>query len=326
MNKKKINIALVCTIGGHFEQLTNLSNFYLKYNHFWITNKNKQTVTQLKNERAYFITPAQSKERWIHLYQIPSVIKIFAKEKPTHLLSTGSGKTALVPFILAKVLKKPFIYIDTFSRVDGYSKFGRFLLKIGHQICTQWNDNRNKKVKYIGPVFKKSDYFFKNPNPNHIFVTVGNRLEEFPRLIKTVEDLVKAGSIREKVIVQAGYTKYASDHLEIFDFCTPERIDDLIINAKYVITQESAGIGSKCLKYKTKFLVLPREYQYGEVTAKSDMREDLHLQLEKMGYTKVVNNGSGLEKAISEIDNLKVGFAFDNKLAIETLTRMVEGS
>ena len=39
----KIKIALVCTTGGHFEQMTNLSDFYNRYDHFWITNENKQT-------------------------------------------------------------------------------------------------------------------------------------------------------------------------------------------------------------------------------------------------------------------------------------------
>jgi UDP-N-acetylglucosamine transferase subunit ALG13 len=168
--------------------------------------------------------------------------------------------------------------------------------------------------------------FHKNQNPEHVFVTLGTRVEEFSRLIEAVEDLVKRGSIKERVIIQAGRTRYTSDHVEIFDFCTPEEIDDFIMNAKYVITQESAGIGTKCLKYKTKFLVMPRQYRRGEVTAKSDEKEDLHLHLEKIGYTKVVNNASELEKAISEIDKLKVGFTFDNKLAVDTLTRMMEGS
>lgn len=324
MKKTNINIALVCTRGGHFEQLLNLSEFYEKYNHFWITNMNKQTSSQLKNERKYFIIGAQSKKPWVYLYQIPFVINIFAKERPTHVLSTGSGKTAFIPFLLAKSLKRPFCHIDTFSRVNGYSKFGAFLLKMGHPIFTQWNDNGNKNAKYIGPVFKKVHQFTKNPDPQHIFLTLGTRKEPFSRLIKAVEDLVKRGFIKEKVIVQAGDTRYASDHLEIFDYCTQERIDELIANSKFVITQESAGIGTKCLRLKTKFLVMPRDYQYGEVTAKSDMREDLHLELEKKGYTKVVNNTSELGKAIGEMDNVKVGFTFDNQLAIETLTRLME--
>jgi hypothetical protein len=69
---------------------------------------------------------------------------------------------------------------------------------------------------------------------------------------------------------------------------------------------------------------MPRDYEYDELPAKSDMNEDLHLKLEQMGYTKVVNNFSELQNAIRQINNIKTGFDFDNKVAIATLTRMIE--
>ncbi len=326
MKPSKINLALVCTIGGHFEQLTNLSSFYSRYDHFWITNENKQTLSQLENEKKYFINQGHFKKPWAYLNQIPSLIKIFIREKPTHILSTGSGRTAFVPFLLAKILRIDFFFIDTFSRVKGYSKMGSFLLKIGHPILSQWEDQNNPKVTYIGPVFEKSAEVPKQPSLDHVFVTLGTRTEAFTRLIKAVEDLVKKGIINHKVIVQAGHTRYDSQYLEIFDFCTPEKIDELILNSRYVITQESAGIGTKCLKYDTKFFVMPRDYEYGELPAKSDMNEDLHLKLQAMGYTKVVNNASELEKAIQGLESLKSGFRFDNRLAVKTLHKLVEAT
>ena len=48
------------------------------------------------------------------------------------------------------------------------------------------------------------------------------------------------------------------------------------------------------------------------------------MKLEEMGYTKVVHDGSELEEAIRDMENLNVGFVFDNKLAINTLTEMME--
>ena len=260
------------------------------------------------------------------MYQIPFFLKVFAKEKPTHIVSTGSGRIALIPFLLATLLKISFIYIDTFSRVNGYSKFGSFLLKTGHHIYCQWSDPENQKAIYIGPIFNKVDDFSKTPNSNYIFVTLGTREEPFTRLIAAVDELKQRGAIKEKIIVQAGNTKYESDHLEIFDFCEPEKIDELVRKSKYVITQESAGIGSKCLKYKTKFIVMPRDYKYGELPAKSDMNEDLHLKLREMGYTKVVRDISELEDAINQIDSLRTDFNFDNRLAIVTLTTIMEES
>ena len=234
-------LALVCTKGGHFEQMTNLSDFFEQYDHFWITNQNTQTESQLKKERKYYIETAHFKRPWTYLSQITPVIKIFRQERPTHVLSTGSGRTAFVPFLLSRLLNVKFLYIDTFSRVRGHSKFGTFLIKTRSRIYSQWEDGQNAHADYIGPIFKPQEAFQKKADANYVFITVGTRDEPFTRLLRAVEDLIEKGVIREKVIVQAGHTKYSSNRMELFDFCKPEKIDDLILNARYVITQESAG-------------------------------------------------------------------------------------
>ncbi len=125
-------------------------------------------------------------------------------------------------------------------------------------------------------------------------------------------------------LIKAGHTKFSSDCVEVFDFCGTEMIDKLILNAQHVITQESASISTQCLKHRTKFLVMPRVYQYGELPSKSDMKEDLHEKLEELGYTKVVRNTSELEKTILGMDSLKTGFVFDNSLAISKLHNAME--
>jgi len=322
---RKVNIALVCTRGGHFDQMTNLSDFYSRYNHFWITNKNKQTESELRRERTYFIEMGHFKKPWTYLNQLTPVLKIFAREKPTHMVSTGSGRTAFIPFLLSRILKVKIIYIDTFSRVHGRSKFGTFLVKTRSKVYTQWQDGKEKNAIYIGPVFKQRENNRRGDKGDYIFVTVGTRDEPFTRLISGVEELITKGIIKEKVLVQAGHTKYRSKYSEVFDFCSPEKVDEIIRNARYVITQESAGIGTQCLKHRTRFIVMPREYQYGELPTKSDMKEDLHYKLEELGYTKVVRNTEELEKAVWGIGNLKIGYEFNNSLAISILHRAMEG-
>ncbi len=321
---KRTKLALVCTKGGHFEQMTNLSDFYERYDHFWITNRNKQTESQLKSERVSYIGLAHFRKPWSYALQLLPVVKAFLRERPTHILSTGSGRTAFIPFLLARLFGIKFIYIDTFSRVHGHSKFGSFLLKMKTRIYTQWEDPGNANAVHIGPIFKHQTTRDKRSDERYVFVTVGTREEPFTRLIEGVDDLIRKGIIREKVIIQAGHTKYRSDHMEIFDFCMPEKIDELILNARYVITQESAGIGTQCLKYNTKFVVMPRDYAYGELPTKSDMKEDLHYRLEELGYTKVVRSTRELGEAIADIDRLKTGFTFDNTPAISNLQAVME--
>lgn len=325
MKTKKIKIALIATCGGHFEQLNNLYDFYNNYSHFWITNKNVQTVSELKNEKVYFIKEGHFSRPWTYLPHLPFFYSVFRKERPTHILSTGSGRTGFIAFYIAKLFRIQFIYIDTFSRVNNLSIFGNFLIKSGLKIYTQWDNNLNKKVEYIGPVFKAID-FKNNYNKefNYVFVTLGTRNEQFVRLIKSIEQLKRNGVITKNIKVQAGSTKYKSDILDIFDFCSQNEIDDLIYNSEFIITQESAGIATKCLKMKKRFIVMPRDYSYGELPTKKDMNEDLQYKLEELGYTKVVNCIEQLESAIKSIDEIKVGYSFDNYMAINKLNKLVK--
>jgi UDP-N-acetylglucosamine transferase subunit ALG13 len=325
VKRQRIKLGLVCTVGGHFEQMLNLSDVYSQCDHFWITNSNRQTTSHLVDEKKYFIGAAHYKKPWTYIAQIPCVIKAFRREKPTHLLSTGSGRTALIPFLLAKALRLPFIHVDTFSRVNGFSKFGSFLVAVRHKIFCQW-ESANKHTVYIGPIFKANAQSEKPAQPSHIFVTVGTRTEPFSRLLSAVDQLVTEGSITDKVIVQAGHTKFNTPNLTLFDFCSPDEVDDLILKARFVITQESAGIGTKCLKSNTRFIVMPRDYAHGELPSQSDMNEDLHLRLEELGYTRVIHDASQLREAIRKSDSIRTGFVFDNTLAITTLRKALEDS
>lgn len=268
---------------------------------------------------------AHFKQPWTYLYQIPQCLRIFIKERPTHLISTGSGRVVFLPLILSIFFRARIIHIETFSHVNRLTKLGRFLAKMQYPILSQWRSAIKPKIVYIGPIIKNetSSEAQKKRN-NHVFVTLGTRTEPFPRLIGAVETLIREGVIKEQVIVQAGHTKYPSDLMEIFSYRPPTVIDDLIRNAPYVITQESAGIGTKCLKYNTKLIVMPRDYSYGELPAKSDMNEDLHYRLQEMGLAFVVHNVEELRTAILNLDILKVGFAFDNSLAIAKLKEIVE--
>ena len=323
--RSRTRLALVCTGGGHFEQMTNLRDLYEDFPHFWITSPNPQTEDSLSEENKYYLKMAHFKKPWTYLSQVPKCIWIFAKERPTHLLSTGSGRLVLVPFLLSTVCRVKVIHIETFSHVHRLTKLGRFLAKMRYPILSQWRSSAEQKVTDIGPIIKGGAPSGPGTKKaDHVFVTLGTRTEPFPRIIRAVEALVREGVIKERVTVQAGHTRYRSEILEIFPFCPPRAIDDLIQRASFVITQESAGIGTKCLSFGTKMIVMPRDYSRGELPAKSDMNEDLHLRLQDLGYAFVVHSADELKNAIQNLPSLKVGFLFDNTQAISRLRQLIE--
>lgn len=321
---KDVKLALVCTMGGHFEQMVNLKRLYEEYDHFWITNKNRQTEDGLKGERKYFVEIAHFKEPWKYLGQIPSLVRIFRVEKPTHIISTGSGRTAFIPFLLSGPFRSRFIHIDTFSRVNGLSKFGRFLNKVKHEVCVQWEKDGLKNIRYVGPVFSGSNDKLIETDRAIVFVALGTRVEQFSRLLDYMERLKLEKVIDNEVVVQAGHTKFSSVHMKIFDFCSPDEIDNLIRRSAFVVTQESAGIATKCLRYGTRFIVCQRDYKCKELPTASDMEEDLHFKLEELGYTKVVRDYEEIKDAVNSLDTIKSGYVFNNDFAVSSLRSIIE--
>ena len=72
-------------------------------------------------------------------------MKIWIKEKPDVVITTGT-KVALPFLILAKIFKKKSIYIETFARVYGGTKSGKFVYKhhLADLFIYQWETQKDE--------------------------------------------------------------------------------------------------------------------------------------------------------------------------------------
>ena len=61
-----------------------------------------------------------------------------------------------------------------------------------------------------------------------ILVTLGTQDKEFRRLLEEIDSLIDNGVIKDKVVVQAGMTKYESDNMEIHSILPKEEFDKYI--------------------------------------------------------------------------------------------------
>ncbi|MEG0577027.1 MAG: glycosyltransferase, partial [Bacilli bacterium] len=75
-----------------------------------------------------------------------------------------------------------------------------------------------------------------------ILVTLGTQDKSFKRLLESIEKEITKGHIKEKVVVQAGFTKFSSKNMEIFDLIPMDKFDDLIKSCDILITH--GGVGS----------------------------------------------------------------------------------
>ena len=97
-----------------------------------------------------------------------------------------------------------------------------------------------------------------------IFVTLGTQDKPFPRLLQAVEKAIETGAIRQRVVVQAGYTKFTSANMEVFDYLDQQRFSAFLLQADLLITHGGVGTIMAGLRAGKKILAAPRLAKYKE--------------------------------------------------------------
>lgn len=123
-----------------------------------------------------------------------------------------------------------------------------------------------------------------------ILVTLGTQDKSFERLLVEIERLIDQKVIRGKVIVQAGYTNYSSNKMEIFDYLPKDEFEKLIHQARILITHGGVGSIFDGLARNKKIIAVPRLSKYMEHT------NDHQLQvIEKLGSEGYILPCAGVE-------------------------------
>lgn len=136
-----------------------------------------------------------------------------------------------------------------------------------------------------------------------ILVTLGTQDKSFERLLKAIEKQVKKGTIQEEVIVQAGYTKYSSDSMKIFDLVDPKKLDRLMKEARIIITHGGVGSILGALKYGKPVIAAARLSKYGEHT--NDHQKQIVEEFEKEGYLLALRDFQKLDQFLLKCNTFK---------------------
>ncbi|MCT3075008.1 multidrug MFS transporter [Leuconostoc citreum] len=97
-----------------------------------------------------------------------------------------------------------------------------------------------------------------------IFVTVGTHEQQFDRLVKAVDDLVKNKVINEQVLIQIGYSNYIPKFVKYRRFLSYSEMETSIKNARLVITHGGPASFLNVLSKGKKPIVVPRMSSFGE--------------------------------------------------------------
>jgi beta-1,4-N-acetylglucosaminyltransferase len=145
---------LVCSSGGHLLQMLELRDAWAEGERVWVTFDKADARSLLREERVHYAFGPTNRNVPNLLRNIRLASRLVRAERPRALLTTGAG--VAVPFAwMAKLLRIPVIYIESFTRIEGMSLSGRMIQPIAARTYVQWPElaETSGHLHFAGNVF-----------------------------------------------------------------------------------------------------------------------------------------------------------------------------
>ena len=136
-----------------------------------------------------------------------------------------------------------------------------------------------------------------------ILVVLGTQDKTFPRLVQAIDEALEKGEIKDKVVVQAGQTKYESKNMEIFDFLPAPEFEKLMDEADIIITHGGAGSILSAIQKNKKIIAAPRLAKYKE--HHNDHQKQIIGEFVRQGYLLELEDFSKIGEMIEKCKKFK---------------------
>lgn len=136
-----------------------------------------------------------------------------------------------------------------------------------------------------------------------ILVLLGTQNNSFHRLLEEIQKNIKNGNIKEKIVVQKGYTKFESQDMEIYDQLPSDELKKLIDKANIVITHGGVGSIITSIEKGKKVIAAPRLKKYKEHV--NDHQLDIINSFSEMGYIIGIHEVEELGEALKRVEKFE---------------------
>jgi beta-1,4-N-acetylglucosaminyltransferase len=152
----RADVVLVCSSGGHLQQMLALQPVWDEYSHVWVTFDKSDARSLLGDERVVFAHSPTNRNVKNLLRNLVLAWRTLRAVRPRVLLTTGAG--VAVPFAwIGRLLGVRIVYVESFTRIEGPSLTGRLVAPIAHRTYVQWPEMEQAlpKARYAGNVFAR---------------------------------------------------------------------------------------------------------------------------------------------------------------------------
>ncbi|HOJ32338.1 MAG TPA: PssD/Cps14F family polysaccharide biosynthesis glycosyltransferase [Candidatus Hydrogenedentes bacterium] len=139
---ERLKIALVCSHGGHLTEMLQLLEAFKGHEVFFFCY-DAPTTRVLNNA---YLVPNMARNPIQFVLNLVRIYRIFRKEKPDLLVSTGA-EIAIPAALIARLLGVPILYVECGAQVTHPSLTGRLLYWISDKFYVQWPELLTKYGK-----------------------------------------------------------------------------------------------------------------------------------------------------------------------------------
>jgi len=150
------DLLLVCSTGGHLQQLLALRDAWGGYSRVWVTFDKSDARSLLRDERVVFAHGPTNRSVKNLLRNLVVAWRTLRDVRPDVVLTTGAG--VAVPFAwVGRLCGARLVYVESFTRIDEPSLTCRLVAPVADRIYAQWPElvRSVPKAHYAGTVFRR---------------------------------------------------------------------------------------------------------------------------------------------------------------------------
>ena len=148
-----MKVLLVCSPGGHLQQMLALKPAWGEREHSWATLHGPDADHLLAGEEVDFCHGPTNRSLVKLLRNLPLAWRVLRTRRPDAILSTGAG-LAVPFFVLGKLLGIRLVYVESVTRTRSISLSGRLVYPLADRFFAQWPAaaERLRRAEYRGSV------------------------------------------------------------------------------------------------------------------------------------------------------------------------------
>lgn len=148
-----MKVLLVCSPGGHLQQMLALEPAWRGAERAWVTLPSADVEYLLDGEKVTLGYGPTNRSLKNLIRNLWLAWRLLRQSRPDAILSTGAA-LAVPFFAIGKLLRIKLVYVESVTRTDALSLSGRLVYPLADRFFVQWPETarRRRRAEYAGAV------------------------------------------------------------------------------------------------------------------------------------------------------------------------------